>query len=292
MSMLGLAPPPSDLLATDAMPVLGDAEFAALAQIMQNDARIHLAPAKKTLVQSRLSRRLRDHGIDSFRAYVALVERNAEERRLMVTALTTNHTHFFRENHHFEHFRANLLPRLQARPANRPIRIWSAGCSSGEEVYSIAMTLLGPTVGESRWTQGRDIKLLATDLSQPVVEATRDGCYTASAVEPIPEAYRKAWLVKDDAGYRVGDAVRRLVTARVLNLFEPWPMTHKYDAIFCRNVMIYFGDDAKAELEARLVEQLAPDGFLYIGHSERLIGIAAERMRGCGQTIYKPRDVA
>nr|WP_232283565.1 protein-glutamate O-methyltransferase CheR [Sphingomonas sp. PAMC 26617] len=274
------------------MPVLGDAEFAALARIMQSDARIHLPPAKKTLVHSRLSRRVRDNGLDSFRAYVALVERNAEERRLMVTALTTNHTHFFRENHHFEHFRATVLPRLQARPADRPIRIWSAGCSTGEEVYSIAMTLLGPTLAESRWTQGRDIRLLATDLSQPVVETTRRGCYGASAVEPIPEPYRKAWMVKDEAGYRVGDALRKLVTARVLNLFEPWPLTHQYDAIFCRNVMIYFDDPAKAELEARLVDQLAPDGFLYIGHSERLIGTAAERMRACGQTIYRPRDAA
>lgn len=292
MTTLGLAPPASDLLSPDAMPVLGDVEFAALARIMQSDARIHLVPGKKTLVHSRLSRRLRYHGLDNFRAYVALVERDAEERRLMVTALTTNHTHFFRENHHFDHFRATMLPRLQARSANRPIRIWSAGCSTGEEVYSIAMTLLGPTLAESRWTQARDIKLLATDLSQPVVEATRRGCYAASTVEPIPDAYRKAWMVRDDAGYRVGDAVRKLVTARVLNLFEPWPMTHKYDAIFCRNVMIYFDEDAKAELEARLVGQLAPDGFLYIGHSERLIGVAAERMRACGQTIYKPRDAA
>ncbi|WP_242139728.1 MULTISPECIES: protein-glutamate O-methyltransferase CheR [unclassified Sphingomonas] len=292
MSAFGLASAPVDSMSVDALPVLGDAEFAGVARIMQSAARIHLSSTKRTLVQSRLVRRLREHRLDTFQAYLALVDRDAEERRLMVTALTTNHTHFFRESHHFEHFRSALLPRLQARPADRPIRIWSAGCSSGEEVYSIAMSLLGETPAEARWIQGRDVKLLATDLSQPVVEATRRACYPAETVEPIPAAYRKAWLAPHDGGYRVGEAVRRLVTARVLNLFEPWPMKQRYDAIFCRNVMIYFDDVAKAELEARLIDQLAPDGFLYIGHSERLIGEAAERMRGCGQTIYARREQA
>jgi chemotaxis protein methyltransferase CheR len=290
VSILGLAPAPNDAGMTDMLPVLGDAEFKALAQIMQSDARIHLPPAKKSLVHSRLARRVRENKLDSFQAYVALVERDAGERRKMVTALTTNHTHFFRENHHFDHFRTTLLPRLRARSADRPIRIWSAACSSGEEVYSIAMTLLGESTAEACWMQGRDVRLLATDISQPVVDAASRACYSAASVDPIPLPYQKAWLVPDDAGFRVAETARRLVTARVLNLFEPWPMRQRYDAIFCRNVMIYFDDAAKAELEARLVEQLAPDGFLYIGHSERLIGAAADRMQPCGQTIYKPRD--
>ena len=291
MSILGLAPAPTDAGTSDVLPVLGDAEFKALARIMQSDARIHLPPAKKSLVHSRLARRVRDNKLDSFQAYVALIERDAGERRRMVTALTTNHTHFFRENHHFEHFRSTLLPRLRAQPANRPVRIWSAGCSSGEEVYSITMTLLGENAGEARWMQGHDVKLLATDISQPVVDAVSRACYSAQTVEPIPAPYQKAWLVPDEEGFRVADTARKLVTARVLNLFEPWPMRQQYDAIFCRNVMIYFDDTAKAELEARLVDQLAPNGFLYIGHSERLIGDAAERMQACGQTIYKPRDI-
>jgi chemotaxis protein methyltransferase CheR len=288
--MFGLATPTIDPGAGDLLPVLGDVEFNALARIMQNDARIHLPIAKKSLVHSRLARRVRDNKLDSFQAYVALIERDATERRRMVTALTTNHTHFFRENHHFDHFRTVVRPRLQERGGDRPIRIWSAGCSSGEEVYSIAMTLLGETATEARWLQTRDVKLLATDISQPVVESVRRASYSATTVEPIPAPYQKAWLVPDENGFRVADTVRRLVTARLLNLFEPWPMRQQYDAIFCRNVMIYFDDAAKAELEARLVDQLAPDGFLYIGHSERLIGEAAERMRGCGQTIYQPRD--
>jgi chemotaxis protein methyltransferase CheR len=125
-----------------------------------------------------------------------------------------------------------------------------------------------------------------------VVAAASRGWYSDTTVEPIPAAYRKAWLVPDDGGFCVSDTARRLITARVLNLFEPWPMRQQYDAIFCRNVMIYFDDTAKAELEARLVDLLAPDGFLYIGHSERLIGSAAERMRPCGQTIYQPKGAA
>ncbi|MET3827922.1 chemotaxis protein methyltransferase CheR [Sphingomonas sp. PvP055] len=292
MSFSGLAAAPIEVGTTDGLPVLGDAEFTALARIMQSDARIHLPIAKKSLVHSRLARRVRENKLDSFQAYVALIERDPEERRRMVTALTTNHTHFFRENHHFEHFRETVLPRLRARAANRPVRIWSAGCSSGEEVHSIAMTLLGDSPSEARWMQGRDVRLLATDISPPVVAAASRGWYSDTTVEPIPAAYRKAWLVPDDGGFRVSDTARRLITARVLNLFEPWPMRQQYDAIFCRNVMIYFDDTAKAELEARLVDLLAPDGFLYIGHSERLIGSAAERMRACGQTIYQPKGAA
>jgi chemotaxis protein methyltransferase CheR len=267
---------------------LGPAEFRAIAAIMQQEARIHLADAKVTLVHSRLSRRLREHGLARFADYVALVRDNAEEREAMVVALTTNHTHFFRENHHFDHLRDQLLPRLQARArAGQKVRIWSAGCSSGEEVYSIAMTLAGESGSSAAWLGQGDVRLLATDLAPHVVEAVERACYSGSTVQPIPPAYRRQWLRQDGADrYVVSDMLRALVTARVLNLFQPWPMRQKYDAIFCRNVMIYFDDQAKAELEARFVNMLAPGGFLYIGHSERLIGPAARLMQPVGQTMY------
>ena len=265
---------------------LGPKEFAAIAAIMQSDARIHLVESKATLVHSRLSRRLRDNGISSFKDYVKLVQSNAEERAAMVVALTTNHTHFFRENHHFDHLRATAMPWLKAHAEQRPIRIWSAGCSSGEEVYSIAMCLRGEDRATAAWLDRADVKLLATDLSPNVVETARRGVYSASSVEPIPQAYRRAWLRPEGQNFAVADEVRGMVTARVLNLFEPWPMRQKYDVIFCRNVMIYFDDDAKAELEARLVDMLAPGGYLYIGHSERLIGDGAAAMKPAGHTIY------
>ena len=124
----------ADVAGSGSGPPLADAEFAAIATIMQSDARIHLTDIKKTLVHGRLSRRLRMHGLANFRDYVRLVQTNKEERSAMVVALTTNHTHFFRENHHFEHFRNVVIPTLKQRVRQTPVRIWSAGCSSGEEV--------------------------------------------------------------------------------------------------------------------------------------------------------------
>jgi chemotaxis protein methyltransferase CheR len=272
--------------AVSASAELAPQAFARIADIVRQEARIELPPSKITLVHSRLSRRLRERRLTSFSDYVALVQRDAEERSAMIVALTTNHTHFFREKHHFDHLCANALPMLRDRAAKGPVRIWSAGCSSGEEVYSIAMCLLGTDRPGAAWLERGDVKLLATDLSPPVVEATRRGTYSPSDVEPVPEAYRRLWLKPEGGRIAVAPEARRLVTANVLNLFGPWPMKRKYDVIFCRNVMIYFDDAAKAELEARFVEMLNPGGYLYVGHSERLIGAATSAMRPCGQTIY------
>ncbi|MEW9854537.1 CheR family methyltransferase [Novosphingobium sp. M1R2S20] len=266
---------------------LGATEFAQIAAVMQREARIHLTEAKRTLVHSRLSRRLRENGITSFRDYVALVERDPVERRTMVIALTTNHTHFFRESHHFDHFRSVLMPQLKGRSKGQSVRIWSAGCSSGEEVYTIAMCLLGRDRTDAAWLRGADVRLLATDISTPVVQAAERGVYAAAARDSIPEPYRSTWLRPHVDGFEMAAEAKALVTARTLNLFESWPMRQLYDAIFCRNVMIYFDDEAKADLEARLVERLAPGGFLYIGHSERLIAPAKLGMSLAGQTIYQ-----
>lgn len=282
----GMAMPGAEAPEGGAQPALGAAEFAAVAAIMQSDARIHLTEAKRTLVHSRLSRRLRDNGVASFRDYVRLVQSDPVERAAMVVALTTNHTHFFREGHHFDHLRQNVLPWLQMRARGQPVRIWSAGCSSGEEVYTIAMCLLGKDRASAAWLRDADVKLLATDIAPHVVEATRRGIYSAATVDPIPAPYRSAWMAPVGGDFQMVDAARALVTARVLNLFGHWPMRRQYDVIFCRNVMIYFDDAAKAELEARFVEMLVPGGYLYIGHSERLIGPAAAQMQPCGQTIY------
>lgn len=261
-------------------------DFAAIAAIMMSEARIALSEAKTTLVQSRLARRLREHGLSRYADYVKLVQTDATERALMVTALTTNHTHFFREPHHFDHFRATVIPALKRKAAHAPVRIWSAGCSSGEEVYTIAMCLLGPDRSSASWLRSADVKLLATDISPPVVAAAARGVYAANAAEGVPEPYRSTWMRQHGSEYVMADEARALVTARELNLFARWPLKAAYDVIFCRNVMIYFDDAAKAELEARFVDQLAPGAHLYIGHSERLIGPAATNMTSCGQTIY------
>lgn len=259
-------------------------DFAAIAAIMHSDARIELSEAKTTLVQSRLARRLREHGLSRFSEYVALVQSDAQERHSMVVALTTNHTHFFREPHHFDHFRQTVLPALKRKQG--PIRIWSAGCSSGEEVYTIAMCLLGPDRTSAQWLRHADVRLLATDIAPHVVESVARGFYADNVASGVPEPYRSTWMRPAPGGFVMAEEARQLVTARVLNLFEKWPLKAQYDIIFCRNVMIYFGDPAKEELEERFVNQLAHGGHLYIGHSERLIGPAASRMKSCGHTIY------
>ncbi|WP_033921495.1 CheR family methyltransferase [Sphingomonas sp. 37zxx] len=282
----GSSPSSADALKAAGNAELGSAEFAAIANIMQRDARIHLTPAKITLVQSRLSRRLRAHGLSTFRDYVQMVGADAEERAAMIVALTTNHTHFFRENHHFEHLCRTAMPWLQDRARRQPVRIWSAGCSSGEEVYTIAMCLLGTSSASASWLRQGDVRLLATDLAPHVVASAAKGVYSAETVAPIPAAYRDQWMRQVGPDYVMVEEARALVTARVLNLFDAWPMRQQYDVIFCRNVMIYFDDAAKAELEARFVDMLAPGGYLYIGHSERLIGAATKAMSNCGQTIY------
>lgn len=285
-AITGTRPESAQALKASANAELGGAEFAAIAEIMQRDARIHLTTGKITLVQSRLSRRLRAHGLATFKDYVRLVAADQEERTAMIVALTTNHTHFFRENHHFEHLCRTTMPWLQERARHQPVRIWSAGCSSGEEVYTIAMCLLGQNSSSAAWLRNGDVRLLATDLAPHVVESTRRGIYSAETVAPIPVSYRDTWMQPVGSDFQMVEEARALVTARVLNLFEAWPMRQQYDVIFCRNVMIYFDDAAKAELEARFVEMLAPGGYLYIGHSERLIGAAAAEMTSCGQTIY------
>jgi chemotaxis protein methyltransferase CheR len=266
---------------------LGAAEYKAIAGIMHDAARITLGDDKGTMVQSRLSRRLRQRGIGSFRDYLRLVQEDPDEQSTMVAALTTNHTHFFRESHHFDHFRSEVLPTLKARAGHRPVRLWSAGCSSGEEVYSLAMCLLGDSRGGARWALDGDVRLLATDISAPVVAATARGFYPDAATGAVPPAHRELWMEEVEGGLRMTADVRRLVGARELNLFGEWPMKHRFDVIFCRNVMIYFDDRAKAELEQRLVDQLHPGGTLYIGHSERLVGEARAAVRPCGHNIYR-----
>ena len=263
---------------------LTPADFAGVAAIMQADARIHLAESKATLVHSRLARRLRAHGLNRFADYLALVARDGAERAVLVEALTTNHTHFFREQHHFDHLESVALLMLREKAGREPVRIWSAGGSSGEEAYTIAMCLAGRDPG---WTQDGKLLLLATDLSPAMVVAAAAGRYPASAARQIPASYRTRWTRTSAEGVEIAPELRALVTTRVLNLFGAWPMRRQFDAIFCRNVMIYFDKAAQAELEARLVDQLLPGGFLYIGHSERLVGPARAQMEPCGQTIYR-----
>lgn len=261
--------------------------FEDIASFLRTETGIALNEAKAALVYSRLAKRLRKLGMADFDAYCAYIRTNegAEERSEMMAALTTNVTRFFREPHHFEHMRKHIVPALmqKAKQGGR-VRLWSAACSSGEEPYSMAITLLDQFPDAARY----DVKLLATDIDPNILKKARAGVYNDEAVSPIPSASRDRWLARDrDAGdrsWRVKDDVRALITFKELNLIGSWPMQGKFDVIFCRNVVIYFEEPTQAQLWERFRSFLTPAGRLYIGHSER---VDAPGFESDGLTVYR-----
>jgi chemotaxis protein methyltransferase CheR len=266
--------------------VLTDNDFRRIAAMLHGDAGISLPESKATLVYSRLAKRLRALGLSSFRDYCELVsgQDGVDERQRMLAALTTNVTRFFREPHHFEHLRdVTLPPLIDAARRGERVRLWSAACSTGPEPYSAAMTLLQAMPDVGRF----DVKILATDIDPNVVAEARRGLYSNDAVEPVPADLRHRWMTRADGGWRMGDEVRALVTFNELNLIGQWPMRGRFDAIFCRNVVIYFEDDTQSRVWGRLTGMLRPGGYLYIGHSERVIGPAAAQLSLQGTTTYR-----
>ena len=251
---------------------LTEAQFNAISSLVKSLAGINLTEAKKELVRARLTKRLRKLGLATFDDYVEYLQNDTTGAELvaMLDVLSTNTTYFFREAKHFEWLRQEVLPRLAAR---RRVRIWSAGCSSGEEPYSIAIVLLEAIPDLADW----DAAILATDLSTEVLARARQGIYPASRLREVPPMLlgRHFTLVatKPERTYRVNDPVRRLVHFARLNLMGQWPMKGPFDVIFCRNVMIYFDRPTRQDLIARFYSILAPGGILFIGHSESLTGI-------------------
>ncbi len=264
-------------------------DFRQISSMVRADSGISLQESKATLVYSRLAKRLRTLGMDNFAAFCALVAGpdGAEERQTMLAALTTNVTRFFREPHHFDHLRTTLLPRLaeHARAGGR-IRIWSSACSNGQEPYSIAMTLLQVLPDAPRL----DVRILATDIDPNMIAAAQAGIYDSTVLAAVPADLRRRWFTPtadtQDA-FAVADDLRALVRFRPLNLIGAWPIRGKFQAIFCRNVMIYFEADTQSAIWARMVPLLEPDGALYIGHSERVAGPATKHLRGDGITTYR-----
>lgn len=263
-----------------------EADFRRIAALVHGEAGIHLPDAKATLVYSRLAKRLRALGMTSFRDYCALIagSEGVDERQRMIAALTTNVTRFFREPHHFDHLRDNVLPPLldAARRGGR-VRIWSAACSSGQEPFSIAMTILAAAPEASNW----DVRILATDIDPNMIRQGRSGVYAAHLLDDVPDAFRKRWTNPAPDGVALAEPLRRMVTFNELNLIGEWPMRGRFDAIFCRNVAIYFEDDTQARLWSRFAPLLTPTGALYIGHSERVQGPAADLFRPDGVTTYR-----
>jgi chemotaxis protein methyltransferase CheR len=264
-------------------------DFRRIAAALHAASGIALPESKATLVYSRLAKRLRTLGIESFRDYCALIAgvEGIDELQQMVVALTTNVTRFFREPHHFEHLKTQVLPPLLASARRGgSVRIWSAGCSNGQEPYSIALTILSlmPEAAD------HDIRILATDIDTKMIAEGRAGFYGDQALAPVPADLRARWFTREGDGWRACDALRKLVTFNELNLMGDWPMRRTFQAIFCRNVVIYFEEATQSRVFARFLPLMEADGRLYIGHSERLCGEAAQRFVTDGVTTYRLRS--
>lgn len=267
---------------------LSDADFTVIARMTHAHSGIVLSDGKRQMVYSRLAKQVRRRGLSGFGPYVELLRNDADARREAIFALTTNHTRFFREDHHFDHFARVVRPGLMAQAdRSRPVRLWSSASSSGEEPYSLAMTLLGGDRAVGARLAQRDVAILATDLAPHVLATAAAGRYPAEMVKDVPDALRRAWTTIDRDQMVMAPELTRIVSYRQLNLLGPWPMRGGFDAIFCRNVMIYFDEPTKQRLTERFAELLAPGSFLYIGHSERVTGPAAAMFEPVGNTIYR-----
>jgi Methylase of chemotaxis methyl-accepting proteins len=257
---------------------MSEQNFRELQKVARELTGINLSDQKQNMIYGRLARRIRALGLRDFDQYCALLgQHDSPETREFINAITTNLTAFFRENHHFEYLKNTWLPELlRSKEKDRRINIWSAGCSTGEEPYSLAMVVKSiPAL------QNWDVKILATDLDSTVLEKARLGEYALDRYVNIPPPYQKFV----DAGVVRAD-VRALVTFKQLNLLHPWPMKGPFDVIFCRNVVIYFDVPTQITLFDRYADVLKPEGRLFIGHSENLHKIS-DRFASLGRTIYR-----
>lgn len=263
---------------------MSERNFRELKKIAYDVTGINLSDHKQNMIYGRLARRIRALGLRDFDQYCDLLSQaSSPEIREFVNAITTNLTAFFRENHHFEYAKNTLLPDLLRRKqAERRIRIWSAGCSTGEEPYSIAMVVRSLPALNS-W----DVTILATDLDSNVLEKAEAGEYAAERFTSIPPQYHP-YVERDPARNVIimRRELRSLVTFKQLNLLHSWPIKGPFDVIFCRNVVIYFDAPTQIKLFDRYANMLAPEGHLFIGHSESLYKIS-ERFVTLGRTIYR-----
>ena len=265
---------------------LSEREFARIKGRVYQVAGISLSDAKRTLVVSRLSKIVRGLGLPSFDAYIDFLERGgaAQDGQEFVNALTTNLTRFYREDHHFDHLRKYVEGLLASKPRGSRLRIWSAGCSTGQEPYTIGMDLLGAFPELKRW----DFKILATDIDTAVIDKAARGIYPENELSGLSRERAAPFTLPGDGTIKVPEAVRSLISFKPLNLIGPWPMKGPFDAVFCRNVAIYFDKATQGEVFGRFTKLIAPEGFLYIGHSEN-VGSGGEGLRLVGKTIYQAK---
>jgi chemotaxis protein methyltransferase CheR len=270
--------------------VLSESEFRKISDMVYNHCGINLHDGKKELVRARLAKRLRQGNFKTFPEYLKYIleDRTGKEFSLLIDSISTNLTSYFREGQHFEYLKEKFLPQVLERKRKDHdfrIRAWSAGCSSGEEPYSIAITLLDAIAGQGCW----DVKILATDISPSMLETARKGIYDKRRIEPVPLPQRNKYLILHQQNgqkvFEAGKSLRDAVIFKYLNLQQQWPITGPLDFVFCRNVMIYFDKPTQQHLINRFWDLLDSGGILFTGHSESLTGIN-HRFRYVQPTIY------
>ena len=273
-----------------AQPAFNEDAFTFIASLALREAGLMIPRDKGTMVFARLNKRLKALGLRDYESYCALLQRQdaAAERKALISILTTNVTSFMREAHHFEMLQNDILPMLMRRgKAGGRVRLWSAGCSSGQEPYTIAMTLLQvwPDAAQS------DVRILATDIDHVVLRKASEGVYAQSAVETLPDDWKSRFFrAAGPDQYSVRPEVRKLIAFRELNLMKPWPFSGRFDVIFCRNVVIYFDQETQNALWPRFEEACMPGATLFVGHSERVEAAAGTCFEVVGKTAYRKPD--
>ena len=268
---------------------LSDREFEQIRAVIKEMTGINMGESKRQLVYRRLASRLKATNISSFQAYLDHLKKgDAEELEAFSNAVTTNLTSFFRERHHFEFLANTVIPEIVAKrgSTSKRLRIWSAGCSTGEEPYSIAITLKESVKNLSSW----DAKILCTDLDSEVLNTCKAGVYSQQRVEKIPQNRLRRWFRKSRSQrgelVKVSRELQDLTTFKQLNLMHEWPMKGRFDVIFCRNVIIYFDKPTQRILIDRYADILEDDAYLILGHSESLFKVS-DRFTLLGNTIYR-----
>jgi len=264
-----------------------DTDFRFIQNLVAERTGIVLSDIKRTMVYSRIARRIRQCDVSDFAEYCELLKAGDESELVSFTnAITTNLTSFFREPHHFEYLMKTVLPELEKNKTNKRIRIWSAGCSSGEEPYSIAMTIMDHFKHKSGW----DIKILASDLDYEMVERASKGVYKEERVTGLDKRHLKNYVRKGkgklEGMVKIDQSLIDMITFKQLNLLHEWPFKGPFDFMFCRNVVIYFNKDTQRELFDRYAGVLPENAPLFIGHSESLFKVT-DRFKSMGQTIYR-----
>ncbi|WP_070963775.1 CheR family methyltransferase [Vibrio sonorensis] len=261
-----------------------DKDFKFVQWFLHKNVGIYLSDRKRTMVYGRVSRQIRRLGLQRFAEYREVIERDDEERISFINCLTTNKTQFFREYHHFE-FMEKVMMKEWKSQGLKSLRIWSAGCSTGEEPYSFISSLYH--CGAFQWFD--EIGIVASDLDTNVLNTAKDGVYSEEALDSIPNGYLKPCFVKgrgDRQGQiKVSGTLQKFIDFRQINLLDEWPFENEFDIISCRNVMIYFDKQTQEKLLSRFYQQLKPNGILFIGHSES-VGACAPMFRHLGHTIY------